>query len=98
MDAWLFYLQRSGPGEPQTYCDFSPSYSGYSPLCTLSSLAIVREETNVPKEAYYGAYVYDIGHDKVHEASQMFREWKISKCMDEDTINLYRLIVGYEKG
>ena len=36
----------------------------------------------MPREAYYGAYVYDI----VDDASEMLREWKNSKRMAKDTI------------
>ena len=52
----------------------------------------------VPKELYYCAYVYDIRDDKVHDASKMFREWKISKRMDKDAITSDRFVVRYDKG
>ena len=44
------------------------------------------------------ALVYDIRDDRVHDASEMFREWKSSKCMDKDTITPYQFNAGYEKG
>ena len=47
---------------------------------------------------YYCAYVYDIRDDKVHDASKMFREWKISKRMDKDAITSDRFVVRYDKG
>ena len=40
----------------------------------------------MPREAYYGAYVYDIGDDRVDGAIEMLREWKNAKRMGEDTI------------
>ena len=52
----------------------------------------------VPKELYYCAYVYDIRDDKVHDASKMFKEWKISKRMDKDAITSDRFVVRYDKG
>ena len=45
----------------------------YAPFRVLRQFG--RRQT-VPKEAYYGAYVYDIGDDRVHDTSEMFREWK----------------------
>ena len=36
----------------------------------------------IHEEAYYGAYEYDIGDDRVHEASEIFKEWKGSMQMD----------------
>ena len=52
----------------------------------------------VPKEVYYSAYVYDIGDDRVHDESEMFREWKRAKRMDKDTIVPDRFDAGYDKG
>ena len=49
------------------------------------------------REVYYGAYVYDIGDDKVHEASEMMRGWKCAKKMDKDTISLDQFNVGYDE-
>ena len=34
----------------------------------------------------------------MHDAFEMFREWKISKRMDKDTISLDQFNAGYEKG
>ena len=45
--------------------------------------------------AYYGAHVYDIWDDRVHDASEMLREWKGAKWMDKDTISLDRFNAGY---
>ena len=52
----------------------------------------------VPKEVYYGTYVYDIGDDRVHDVTNMFREWKSAKRMDKDTIAPDLFNAGYEKG
>ena len=52
----------------------------------------------MPREAYYGAYVYDIGDDRVHDASEMLREWKNAKRMGKDTIALDRFNAGYDEG
>ncbi|TMW92343.1 hypothetical protein EJD97_013179 [Solanum chilense] len=50
------------------------------------------------EEAYYDTYIYDIGDDRVHEASEMFREWKGAKRMDKDTIAPDRFNAGYDEG
>ena len=34
----------------------------------------------------------------MHDASKMFREWKISKRMDKDAITSDRFVVRYDKG
>ena len=52
----------------------------------------------MPREVYYGAYVYDIGDDRVHDASEMVKEWKNAKRTDKDTIAPDRFNAGYEKG
>ena len=52
----------------------------------------------MPREAYYGAYVYDIGDDRVDDASEMLREWKNAKRMGKDTIATDRFNAGYDKG
>ena len=56
-----------------------------------------RKQT-VPREAYYGTYVYDIGDDRVHDASEMFREWENAKRMGKDTIAPDRFNAGYDEG
>ena len=50
-----------------------------------------------PREAYYSAYVYGIGDDRVHDASEMLREWKGAKWMDENTIAPDRFNAGYDE-
>ena len=52
----------------------------------------------MPREAYYGAYVYDIGDDRVDDASEMLREWKNAKRMGKDTIAPDRFNAGYDEG
>ena len=98
MDALPFHLQRSHYGEPQTDSTFSPRYSGNSPLCTFGLLQQFGRRQTIPREAYYGTYVYYIGDDRVHDVSEMFREWKSAKRMDKDTIAPDRFNVGCDKG
>ena len=52
----------------------------------------------MPREEYYGTYVYDIGDDRVVDASEMLREWKNAKRMGKDTIATDRFNAGYDKG
>ena len=52
----------------------------------------------MPREVYHGAYVYDIRDDRVHDASEMLREWKNAKRMGKNTIALDRFNVGYDEG
>ena len=47
----------------------------------------------MPKEAYYGAYVYDIG-----DASETLREWKNAKRMGKNAIALDRFNARYDEG
>ena len=58
----------------------------------------VQERTNCAQRCFYGAYVYNIVDDRVHDASEKFREWKSSKRVDKDTIAPNRFNVGYDKG
>ena len=67
----------------------------YAPFRVLRQFG--RRQT-VPKEMYYGSYVYDTGEDKMHVASEMFREWKSARRMDKDTIFLGGFNAGYDKG
>ena len=41
----------------------------------------------MPREAYYGAYVYDIGDDRVDDATEMLREWKNAKRKGKDRVD-----------
>ena len=75
-----------------------PSIWEISPHSPFRVLRQFGRRQTVPKESYYGAYVYHIGDDRVHDASQMFREWKSTKHMDKDTIDPDRFNAGYEKG
>lgn len=49
------------------------------------------------REVYYGAYVYDIRDNIVHEVSEMLREWKGAKWMDKYIIAPDRFNTGYEE-
>ena len=44
------------------------------------------------------ALSYSIGDDRMHDTTEKFREWKISKRMDKDTIAPDKFHVGYDKG
>ena len=46
----------------------------------------LRRMQTTPSEAYYYTYVYDIGDDKVHNASEMQRACKGSKLKDKYNI------------
>ena len=52
----------------------------------------------MPREEYYGTYVYDIGDDRVVDASEMLREWKNARRMGKDTIAPDRFNAGYDEG
>ena len=75
-----------------------PSIREILPYAPFWVLWQFRRRQTVPREAYYGAYVYYIGDDRVHDASEMFREWKSAKRMDKDTIAPDRFNALYDKG
>ncbi|XP_015086165.1 uncharacterized protein LOC107029295 [Solanum pennellii] len=75
-----------------------PGIRGIRPYAPFRVLRQFGKRQTVPKEAYYGTYVYDIGDDRVHDASEMFREWKSAKRMDKDTIAPDRFNAGNVKG
>ena len=52
----------------------------------------------MPREAYYGAYVYDIGDDRVDDATEMLREWKNAKRMGKYIIAPDLFNAGYDEG
>lgn len=56
----------------------------YAPFRVLRQFGRIQ---TTPREAYYGTYVFDIGNDLVHEASEMLREWKGSKRIDKYIIS-----------
>ena len=41
--------------------------------------------------------MYDIEDDRVHDASEMLREWKRSRWMDKDTISLNQFNTRYDE-
>ena len=50
---------------------------GIREILPYASFRVLRQfgrKQTVPREAYYGAYVYDIGDDRVDDASEMVRE------------------------
>ena len=75
-----------------------PGIRGILPYATFRVSWQFKRRQTVSKEAYYDTYVYDTGDDRVHDASEMFREWKGAKRMDKDIIAPDQLNVGYDKG
>ncbi|XP_027768042.1 uncharacterized protein LOC114074357 [Solanum pennellii] len=75
-----------------------PGIQGILPYAPFRVLRQFGRKQTVPREAYYGAYVYDIGDDRVHDASEMFRELKNAKRMNKDTIAPDRFNAGYDEG
>ena len=71
---------------------------GIRPYAPFRVLRQFERKQTVTREAYYGAYVYDIGDDRVHDASEMFREWENAKRMGKDTIAPVRFNAGYDEG
>ena len=98
MDARPFYIQGSCHRESQMCRVPSTRHSGILPYAPFRVLPQFGRKHTVPREAYYGAYVYDIGDDRVHDASEMLREWKNAKRMGKDTIAPDRFNAGYGKG
>ena len=47
---------------------------GISPYAPFRFLRQFKRTQIVPKEEYYGAYVYDIRDERVHNASEKFKE------------------------
>ena len=75
-----------------------PGIWGILPYAPFWVLRQFRIRQTVPKEAYYGAYVYDVRGDKVHDTYEMLREWKSAKRMDHNTISPNWFNAGYDKG
>ena len=74
-----------------------PGIRGFHPYAPFRVLGQFERRQSIPREVYYGTYVYDIGDDRVHDASEMFREWKSAKRMDKDTIAPDRFNARYDK-
>ncbi|KAK4710383.1 hypothetical protein R3W88_004896 [Solanum pinnatisectum] len=66
----------------------------YAPIRVLRQFGRVQ---TTPPNVYYRIYVFDIGDDRVHEASEMLREWKKVVRMDEKTIVVDRFNAGYDQ-
>ena len=75
-----------------------PGIRGIRPYAPFRVLRQFGRRQTVPREAYYGAYVYDIGDDRVDDATEMFREWKNAKCMGKDSIAPDRFNAGCDEG
>ena len=70
---------------------------GIHPYAPFRVLQQFERKQTMPREAYYGAYVYDIGDDRVHDASEMLRKLKNTKRMVKDNIAPDRFNAGYEE-
>ncbi|KAK4706703.1 hypothetical protein R3W88_033742 [Solanum pinnatisectum] len=66
----------------------------YPPIRVLRQFGRIQ---TTPPNAYYRIYVFDIGDDRVHEASEILREWKKAVRIDEKTIAVDRFNVGYDQ-
>ena len=97
-DAWPFYIQESCRGELQMCILPLPGIRGIHPYAPFWVLRQFGTKQTMHREEYYGAYVYDIGDDRVHDASEMLREWKNAKRMGKDFIAPDRFNAGYDKG
>ena len=75
-----------------------PGIRGFHPYAPFRVLGQFERRQSIPREVYYGTYVYDIGDDRVHDASEMSREWNSAKRIDKDVIAPDRFNVGYDKG
>ncbi|KAK4732514.1 hypothetical protein R3W88_025502 [Solanum pinnatisectum] len=53
-----------------------PGIRGIRPYAPIRVLRQFGRRQTTPPNAYYRIYVFDIGDDRVHEASEMLREWK----------------------
>ncbi|KAH0743549.1 hypothetical protein KY290_031542 [Solanum tuberosum] len=73
---------------------------GIQGICLYAPIGVLRQfgrRQTIPPEACYRIYVFDIGDDRVPEASKMLREWKRAMRMKEDTIAADRFNVGYDE-
>ncbi|KAK4734345.1 hypothetical protein R3W88_008606 [Solanum pinnatisectum] len=74
-----------------------PGIRGIRPYAPIRVLRQFGRTQTTPPNAYYHIYVFDIGDDRVHEASEMLREWKKAVRMDEKTIAVDRFNAGYDE-
>ncbi|KAH0758449.1 hypothetical protein KY290_021942 [Solanum tuberosum] len=66
----------------------------YAPIRVLRQF---RRRQTTPPNAYYRIYVIDFGDDRVHETSEMLREWKKAVRMNKDTIAANRFNARYDE-
>ncbi|KAK4724406.1 hypothetical protein R3W88_027185 [Solanum pinnatisectum] len=66
----------------------------YAPIRVLRQFGRIQI---TPPNAYHCIYVFNIGDDRVHDASEMLREWKKVVRMDEKTIAVDRFNAGYDQ-
>ncbi|KAH0647581.1 hypothetical protein KY285_032829 [Solanum tuberosum] len=74
-----------------------PGIRGIRPYAPIRVLRQFGRRQTTPPEAYYCIYVFDIGDDRVPEASEMLREWKRAVRMNKDTIAIDRFNAGYDE-
>ncbi|XP_049343488.1 uncharacterized protein LOC125807795 [Solanum verrucosum] len=74
-----------------------PGIRGIRPYAPIRVLRQFGRRQTTPPEAYYRIYVFDIGDDRVPEASEMLREWKRAVRMNKDTIAIDRFNAGYDE-
>ncbi|KAK4731505.1 hypothetical protein R3W88_024493 [Solanum pinnatisectum] len=74
-----------------------PGIQGIRPYAPIRVLRQFGRIQTTPPNAYYRTYVFDIGDDRVHEASEMLREWKKAVRMDEKTIAVDWFNVRYDE-
>ncbi|KAK4722243.1 hypothetical protein R3W88_012476 [Solanum pinnatisectum] len=74
-----------------------PGIRGIHPYAPIRVLRQFERIQTTPPNVYYRIYVFDIGDDRVHEASEMLREWKKTVRMDEKTIAVDRFNARYDQ-
>ncbi|KAK4738128.1 hypothetical protein R3W88_001825 [Solanum pinnatisectum] len=76
------------------------SLPGIRGICPYAPIRVLRQFERIqttPPNAYYRIYVFDIGDDRVHEASEMLRECKKAVRMDEKAITVDWFNAGYDE-
>ncbi|KAH0712594.1 hypothetical protein KY289_008553 [Solanum tuberosum] len=74
-----------------------PGILGIRPYAPIRVLRQFGRRQTTPPNAYYRIYVFDIGDDRVLEASEMLKEWKKALRMNKYTIPANWFNVGYDE-
>ena len=74
-----------------------PGIRGIYPYAPFRFLRQFGRRKTKPQEEFYDTYVYDIGDDRVDDASKTLRELKGTKLMDKYTIFSRRFNAFYDK-